>query len=114
MRRLSALLFLPASLAVAQAIELMRPSEAQAKAALASVMFPENMLKNAQLILGTCVPAANAPAKGRITCSILLRAPGANIEGRADFYQSGGRWRASQATGASDRLPFPDPMLSND
>jgi len=114
MRRLTVLLFIPASLAVAQAIELKRPSEAQAKAALASVMFPENMLKNAQLILGTCVPATNAQAKGQITCSILLRAPGATVEGRADFYQRGGRWRASQATGASNQLPFPDPMLSND
>ena len=109
MRRLTVLLFLPTSLAAAQAIELKRPSEAEAKAALVSVMFPENMLKNAQFILGTCVPATNAPANGQISCSILLRAPGATVEGRADFSQSGGRWRASQATSASDRLPFPDP-----
>lgn len=114
MRRFTVLLFLPASLAAAQAIELKRPSEAQAKAALVSVMFPENMLKNAQLILGTCVSAMNAQAKGQITCSLLLRAPGATVEGRADFYQSEGRWRALQATGASDQLPFPDPMLAND
>ena len=99
---------------ILQAIELKRPSEAEAKAALVSVMFPGDMLKNAQLVLGTCAPATNAPANGRISCSILLRSPGATVEGRVDFYRRGKRWRASQATSASDRLSFPDPLLSND
>lgn len=51
MRRLTILLFLPASLAVAQAIELKRPSVAEAKAALAQFSSSQTFAARTQRFL---------------------------------------------------------------
>ena len=65
---------------------------------------------NAELKLGTCIPAIQATKPGQVACTVALKIGAGTSETQADFYQRGKEWVA-QPSSSQDQLPFPDPKL---
>jgi hypothetical protein len=65
---------------------------------------------NAELKLGTCIPAVQATHPGQVACAVALKIGAGTSETQADFYQRGKEWVA-QPSSSQDQLPFPDPKL---
>jgi hypothetical protein len=66
--------------------------------------------KNAEVKLGTCIPALEAKHPGQVACTVALKIGAGSSETQADFYRRGNRWVA-QPSSSQDKLPFPDPKL---
>jgi hypothetical protein len=95
--------------ATASAADPAKPSPEQARAALSEMFGDAKMFARAQVVLGTCLPVANPPNQGQISCTLTLLTPGAGSETQADFYLKSGHWTSEPAT--RQDLPFPDPKL---
>lgn len=66
--------------------------------------------KNAEVKLGTCIPAVDAKYPGQVACTVALKIGAGSSEIQADFYRRSGKWVA-QPSSSQDKLPFPDPKL---
>ena len=66
--------------------------------------------KNAEVKLGTCIPAVDAKYPGQVACTVALKIGAGSSETQADFYRRSGKWVA-QPSSSQDKLPFPDPKL---
>ena len=66
--------------------------------------------KNAEVKLGTCIPAVDAKYPGQVACTVALKIGAGSSETQADFYRRSGKWVAQPST-SQDKLPFPDPKL---
>lgn len=90
-----------------------KPSPQEAKDAIQKLFdLPAELLNNATVQLGTCVPAVGAPYRGQITCTTLLRYNAGSSESQADFYRDPKTkiWVAGPPT-TQEELPFPDPKF---
>jgi len=74
------------------------------------VMMEMQEYKNAELKLGTCIPAVDAKHPGQVACTVALKIGAGSSETQADFYRRGNKWVA-QPSSSQDKLPFPDPKL---
>jgi len=95
--------------AFADTLELPNTKEAT-KAFLDVIKLPESIAKQAEIKLGTCIPAIDAKYSGQVACTILLKFPGGSSESQSDFYRIKEQWFA-QPSSSQDLLPFPDPKL---
>jgi hypothetical protein len=66
--------------------------------------------KNAEVKLGTCIPAIEAEHPGQVACTVALKIGAGSSETQADFYRHDNKWVA-QPSSSQDQLPFPDPKL---
>ncbi|MEO8023110.1 hypothetical protein [Polaromonas sp.] len=66
--------------------------------------------REAELKLGTCIPAVQAKHPGQVACTVALKIGAGTSETQADFYRKGNKWVA-QPSASQDQLPFPDPKL---
>lgn len=98
----------PAS-ATAPATALVLPDIKEATQAFL-VMMEMQEYKNAELKLGTCVPAVDAKHPGQVACGVSLKIGAGTSATQADFYRRGNKWVA-QPSSSQDQLPFPDPKL---
>lgn len=89
---------------------LTRPSEQEATRAVVDMMQMPELIGQAQVKLGTCVPAVKAEHQGQIACTLAVKMGAATSETQADFYRDHGQWVA-QPSVSQDKLPFPDPAL---
>jgi hypothetical protein len=97
--------------ATASAADPAKPSPEQARVALSEMFGDAQMLAHAQVALGTCLPVANPPTQGQISCTLTVLTPGGSSETQADFYLKSGHWTSEPAT--RQDLPFPDPKLAS-
>lgn len=74
------------------------------------VMMDMQEYKNAELKLGTCIPAVDAKHPGQVACTVSLKIGAGSSSTQADFYRRGNKWVA-QPSSSQDKLPFPDPKL---
>ena len=86
------------------------PDAAQAGAAIADMFGDPSLIKDVNVVLGTCIPALNAEHSGQTACTVKVVSNGGSSETQADFYWNGERWIA-QPSQSQDKLPFPDPKL---
>lgn len=101
----------PASVvpSVAQAGTPALPDVKEATQALLE-MLDMKELQNAEVKLGTCIPAVDAKHPGQVACTVVLKVGAGSSETQADFYRKGNKWVAQPST-SQDQLPFPDPKL---
>lgn len=100
----------PASAAAtATATALVLPDAKEATQAFLLMMEMQEY-KNAELKLGTCIPAVQAKHPGQVACTVALKIGAGSSETQADFYRRGNKWVA-QPSSSQDQLPFPDPKL---
>lgn len=86
------------------------PDAAQAGAAIGEMFGDPALMRDATVVLGTCVPAAEAEFPGQTACTVKVQSGAGSSETQADFYWNGERWIA-QPSQSQDKLPFPDPKL---
>ncbi len=98
-----------AVLPAAQAGTPALPNTQEATQALLE-MLEMKEYKNAEVKLGTCIPAVQARYPGQVACTVALKIGAGSSETQADFYRRSGKWVA-QPTTSQDQLPFPDPKL---
>jgi hypothetical protein len=93
----------------ANAAALVLPDAKEATQAFLLMMEMQEY-KNAELKLGTCIPAVDAKHPGQIACTVSLKIGAGSSATQADFYRRGNKWVA-QPSSSQDQLPFPDPKL---
>ncbi|MEO8387632.1 hypothetical protein [Polaromonas sp.] len=93
----------------AQAGTLVLPDIKEATQAFLEMMELQKY-KDAELKLGTCIPAVQAKHPGQVACTVALKIGAGTSETQADFYRQGNKWVA-QPSSSQDLLPFPDPKL---
>jgi hypothetical protein len=95
--------------APATAAALVLPDAKEATQAFL-VMMDMQEYKNAELKLGTCIPAVDAKHPGQVACGVALKIGAGTSATQADFYRRGNK-RVAQPSSSQDKLPFPDPKL---
>ena len=93
--------------AMAQAQNLVLPTESEASDAIVALM---GIPKPSKLKLGTCIAAVDATYPGQVACTVSVTLGAATTETQMDFFHKGKKWEG-QPSVSQDKLPFPDPKL---